>query len=481
MPIVSRPIVNRDVFWSALEATGSALFSVVAAFVIARLIGPAELGIGAAAVATHVLLWVAVNALFADAIVQRESIDDVTMSSGYWAGALIGCAAAAAQAASGWLLAWLLDDPRMVVMAALLAVPLPFVGMGGALQGRLTRERRYRGLAARTLIGQGSGMVLGLTLAFHGAGAWAPVLQQATGSIIAALVLIAIAGWRPLPVCHWAAVRSLLRIGLPLTASTLLQIGRYRVFAILIGGTAGAAPLGQVHMAFRMVDTVREITFTAMWRLLLPILSEHQRDQTALRRETDRLLRLSSLVTMPLCGGLAVTLDPVTELMLGPAWHGAALAARPLVALMVLAALMFPSAAALIAVGQARYTLYSNLVCMLATIGLALLVRPETAWTAALVWCVAQVAAVPYNLWVNGRALGCGPLRPLRAGIAMSLVSGISTAAALAVNAATPAETLFWRVGVFALALAGFGLAWLAVSRSERWRIAGAGAPERGA
>ena len=26
-------------------------------------------------------------------------------------------------------------------------------------------------------------------------------------------------------------------------------------------------------------DTVREITFTALWRLLLPILSEHQRDR----------------------------------------------------------------------------------------------------------------------------------------------------------------------------------------------------------
>jgi O-antigen/teichoic acid export membrane protein len=352
--------------------------------------------------------------------------------------------------------------------------------MGGALQGMLTRQRRYRGLAARTLIGQGTGMVLGLILAFHGAGAWALVLQQASGSLVAALVLIVIAGWRPRLVCHWPAVRSLLRIGVPLTASTLLQIGRYRVFAILIAGTAGAAPLGQVHMAFRMVDTVREITFTAMWRLLLPILSEHQRDQTHMRREVDRLLRLSSLVTMPLCGGLAVTLVPVTALVLGPAWHAAATAAAPLVLLMGVAALMFPSGAALIASGLARFALYANLVCLLAAIALTLLVRPETAWTAALVWCAAQIVALPYNLWVNGRALGFGPLRPLRAGATMALVSAVSAAAALAINAATPGETLFWRVAVFALVLGGFGLAWLALSRSERWRIIGARAPGRG-
>jgi O-antigen/teichoic acid export membrane protein len=71
-------------------------------------------------------------------------------------------------------------------------------------------------------------------------------------------------------------LRELLWIGLPLTVSTLLQHGRYRVFALLIGGTAGAASLGQVHMAFRLVDAVRELAFTAQWRLMLPILSERQ-------------------------------------------------------------------------------------------------------------------------------------------------------------------------------------------------------------
>ena len=45
-----RPM-SLDVFWSALEAAGSAIVSVAAAFVIARIIGPTELGIGAAAVA----------------------------------------------------------------------------------------------------------------------------------------------------------------------------------------------------------------------------------------------------------------------------------------------------------------------------------------------------------------------------------------------------------------------------------------------
>jgi PST family polysaccharide transporter len=441
--------MNRDVFWSALEAVGAALFSVTGAFIIARLIGPTELGIGATATAVHVLLWVAVNALFADAIVQRASIDDATLSSAAWASAAVGCGAAAAQAGSGWLLAWMLDDGRLTSMALLLALPLPFVGLGGAVQGLLTRQRRYRALAARTLIGQGAGTAVGITLAIAHAGAWAIVVQQATGSLLSAIVLIGAAGWRPGLVCRWNLVRSLLRIGLPLTASTLVQIGRYRVFAILIGGTAGATALGQIHVAFRLADTVREITFTALWRLLLPILSGHQHDAAALLRQVDRLLRLSGAVTLPLCGAMAVAIVPVTTMILGPAWHQAGMAAEPLIGLMALLALMFPSGAALVAVGQARFTLYANLGGLAATVAFVLLARPATPWHAVLVWCGAQVFVSPYSLWVNSRALSVSPLRPLRAGLPMLLIAVAGVGAAFALDAGESPESLVRRLAIF--------------------------------
>jgi O-antigen/teichoic acid export membrane protein len=461
--------MSRDVFWSALEAAGAALFSIAAAFVIARLIGPSELGIGAAAVAVHVLLWVAVNALFADAIVQRAAIGETMLSSAAWASTATGCGASVAQVGSGWLLAWMLDDARLVPMALLLAVPFPFVGMGGAVQGLLTRQRRYRALAARTLLGQGAGMVIGIALARAGAGAWAPVAQQASGSLLAALVLIAVAGWRPRVVLRWSAVRSLLRIGMPLTASTLVQMGRYRVFAILIGGMAGPAALGQVHVAFRLVDTVREIAFTALWRLLLPILSEHQHDSPALLRQVDRLLRLSSTVTMPLCGGVAVTLVPVTLLILGSAWREAGAAGEPLVALMALLALMFPSGAALVAVGKARFTLYANIAGLVATIAFVMLARPATPWEAVLVWCAAQVFVSPFSLWVNGRALGVGPFRALLGGVPMALASGAGVVAAMAMGGDGPVEALVRRALVFVIVVAVGGGLVLWTRRTEYW------------
>ena len=254
-----------------------------------------------------------------------------------------------------------------------------------------------------------------------------------------------------------------MRIGLPLTASTLLQIGRYRVFAILIGGIAGATALGQIHVAFRLADTVREITFTALWRLLLPILSEDQHDRAALLRQVDRLLLLLSAVTLPLCGGLALALVPLTTLLLGPGWHQAGAAAEPLVALTALLALMFPSGTALIAAGQARFALFANLAGLVATVAFVLLLRPATPWAAVLVWCGAQVFVSPYSLWVNARALGVGLARPLRAGVPMVLITAAGVAAAMTLDAGGSLESLIRRLVVFVVvvALGAIPLLWL--------------------
>ena len=408
--------MRRDAFWSGLEAVVSGCLSILSSFVIARLAGPSELGIGAAAVAVHVTLWVAVNALFADALVQSALIDDRIASSAFWASCAVGCVAAAIQAGAGWGLAAMFGDGRLVAMGLLLAAPLPLVGAAGAVQGLLTRERSYRNLALRTLIGQGLGTAVGLAAALHGEGARALVWQQGVTSATGALALLLGRGWRPGLRWHGPSILALLRVGVPLTASTLVSIVRYRLFALLIGGTAGAAALGQVHIAFRLVDTVKDLAFTALWRLMLPALSEHQHDRQAMLVRVDLWLRRCVLVFVPLCAGLAIGLTRAIALVMGPNWVLAGQAALPLVGLMALSALTFPSGVALVATGQVRFTLYANAGSLiLAAVGV-LLIRPETPWQAVTVWTASQVLVIPYAMWANARVLRVGILRPLTGG-----------------------------------------------------------------
>jgi polysaccharide transporter, PST family len=51
------------VLWSVFEAAFAALCSFASAFVIARIIGPIEVGIGAAVIAVHAIRWFNVKPL----------------------------------------------------------------------------------------------------------------------------------------------------------------------------------------------------------------------------------------------------------------------------------------------------------------------------------------------------------------------------------------------------------------------------------
>jgi Polysaccharide biosynthesis protein len=213
------------VLWSAIEAASAGVFSLTSAFIIARIVGPAELGVGAAAVSLHILFWVGVNAFFADAMVQRATLNEEDATSAFWASTAAGVLAGVIQAALGVMLARAIGDTRLVWMAVALGATLPATGAAGAVQGMLTRNGRYKMLAYRTLVGQGAGTVTGISLAACGAGAWAVAAQQLVTSAVGAAVLLVSVNWRPRRICHWSAVRELVAVGGPLTASTLVLHG----------------------------------------------------------------------------------------------------------------------------------------------------------------------------------------------------------------------------------------------------------------
>jgi PST family polysaccharide transporter len=383
------------------------------------------------------------------------------------------------QAALGYPLAAALGDQRLTAMSVMLALPLPLVGAAGPVQGLLTRNRAYRALAWRTVAGQGLGTLTGVVSALAGAGAWALVAQQVIISGIGALALLLRCPVRPCLRTDRQRLRELLRIGLPLTASTLVQQGRYRLFALLIGGAAGAAALGQVHMAFRLVDAVRELAFTAQWRLMLPILSERQDDLPALHAALDRCLAWSSLLVFPLCAAMAVAIQPLVAALLGPVWAPCGEAALPLIALGAWLFLTFPAGVAVVARGEPRYALIANLAGIVATGIGVLLIRPATPLHAVLIWLGAQAFVSPYVLLTSARVLGMKPLRPLRAGVPLLTVSLVSTLAAFVVPHAfgalsSPGWLLIARlsvaaaVGVPLIALLARPAVWTAAPR--RWQ-----------
>ena len=192
--------------------------------------------------------------------------------------------------------------------------------------------------------------------------------------------------------------------------------GRYRLFALGIGAIAGPASLGQVHLAFRLVDSARELMMTALWRLMLPGMARCQNDPPALLGCVDRQLGRLGWVVFPVCGGMALAMVPMVTALLPPVWQASGEAALPLIGLMVFILIGFPGGIALVAGGQPIFALYTNIAGLVVVLAGLLVFRPTTPMAAVLVWTGAQLATNPYNLVMNARRLGVGLLRPMQGG-----------------------------------------------------------------
>lgn len=438
--------------WSGLEAAAAGALSFAGAFILARLLGAAAFGIGAAAASVHVLLWVGVNAVLADAIVQRPALSRDEAGSAICAGLALGVAGAVVQIAAAWPLRAAFGDPRFAPMCLALALPLPLVGAAGPVQGLLTRARDYRRLALRTVLGQGVGLAVGLAVAGRGGGAWAIVAQQATASLAGALVLLCGGGWRARLAWRRRALADMLRIGLPLAGSTLILTARYRVFALLVGFVAGSAVLGQVHLAFRLVESVRELASTALWRLLLPLFAERQANRARMRRAVDRAVRMIATSLVPLCAVLALLVRPVVTLLLGPGWAPCATAALPLAVLAAWLFATFPPGVAAVALGAPQYALRAQAATALLVAAGVLLLRPASPVAASLVWVTAHALVAPYGLCSNAHVLRCSVWRTLTPGVPSLAATVLGGAAALLAAQAFGAVGLAGGLGAIALA-----------------------------
>jgi O-antigen/teichoic acid export membrane protein len=193
----------------------------------------------------------------------------------------------------------------------------------------------------------------------------------------------------------------------------------------------------------------------------------------------DRCLAWSSLMAFPLCGAMALGIQPLVQMLLGPVWRPSGAATLPLIALTAWLFLAFPAGVAVIARGRPQYTLIANIAGTIATGIGVLLVRPGSPLDAVLVWLGAQLFVSPYILHANGRVLRTGPLRPLRGGVSMLAATLVATSAAfmlphamgepaspvmlvalrllIAVSIGVPITLLLWAVtgGLFGLARTG--------------------------
>jgi PST family polysaccharide transporter len=399
----------------------------VALLVTARLLGPLEFGIAMTALAVVQLVNLLVEHLFAEALVQCAEPRQEHFDTAFWTCFTLAVALAVVAWLGADLVTAVYGQRDVGLILAVMALGLPFAAYTGVQTASLRRAMQFHQLALRTLFARTTGIVAAVSLAFAGAGVWALVVQYLAATVLGAVALWYVSSQRiGFRLCR-CALRDMLGFACACIARELLHVGHSRIFQLLASGLLGARDFAFFGLAFRLVDTLREVIGHTASNVSLPVFARLQHDREELAKQFVTATCVTCAIAAPLFAGLAASATPVVSFILGDAW----LSVVPVMQVLAVGTAIASAAtfcfSALQALRRPALDVPRALFDIVASTSLLLIFSGQGLVAIAAVWAGSRVLSAGIGLGLCLRVL------PLRVG---QFVAAIWPAALLSVVAA---------------------------------------------
>lgn len=311
--------------------------------VMARLLGPEEFGIYALALPTVSFVALLADGGLGSTLAREPETSSKVWSSAFWLLLVMGCALALGASAFGVVLSYLVNQPRLALMIAILSLSIVFLALSVPAGARLMRRRSLGTGAIAELTASIVGAVLAVVLAMKGAGAWSLVFQFLAIYGVRAIILNVAAFERPSLDFALSAVRPHMASGGLLVAARLVEyLGRVGE-NVLLERVFGTAVLGRFTFANQVSRFAAETAGNVVWATLY--VQAVTSDRASIVDIHRRLCRLLAVVLFPFTM-LAVAAAPeLVAWLLGPQWTELAFILRvflPVSALSIIAVQVGP-------------------------------------------------------------------------------------------------------------------------------------------
>jgi len=396
--------VVRGVGWMMTAQVTVQILALVTSVVVARFLGPREVGLAAEAMVFGSLALLIVDFGLGSAIIQRPELSEDDRSTAFWAGAALGVATTLLGVGLSWPIAAVYGEPRVQPLFAVLSLSFLLAALGIVQGALLTRELRFRSLELRKIAATTVSAAAGITLALLGFGAWAIVVQTLVIAGVSTALLWRSSDWRPRARFSMTSLRSMARYASHVFGTAGLTWGTGNIDNFLIGRFVGTASLGAYAIAYSLIVTpVRRIAYPLI-QVFFPAFSK-MRDPDRIARGWVRGTKVLALVVVPSMLGLIAVAPDFVRVAFGHKWDEAVPVIQILAPVGLLQSLTALNAAILQAVDRTRTLLRFTLLLSIVTVAAFAAGLPWGINGVATAYLIVTVVMQPVFLWLTVRAV----------------------------------------------------------------------------
>lgn len=401
------------VLWSSVERFSVQGMQLIVMLVMARLLSPEEFGLVGMLTIFMAISQSFIDSGFSNALIRKLDRSEVDYSTVFYFNIVVGVICYLILFLAAPLIANFYKQPILVPLTRLLAISLVINSMTVVQRARFTVKVDFKTQAKASFLAVLVSGVVGIVMAYKGAGVWALVVQQIINGAINMAVLYWMAHWKPLWVYSWKSFKELFSFGGKLLLSGLIDTIYRNIYLIVIGKVFTPADLGYYTNAQRLSEFPSANISGILGRVTYPILSGIQDDNERLRSVYRQYLKLSAFVVFPLMVGLAALSEPVIELVLGEQW----LPAVPLLQVLCFSMMWYPIHAINLNLLQVkgRSDLFLRLEIIKKVVGVIILII--TIPYGVIAMCVggifSSIFCLAINTFYTGKLIGVGFIKQM--------------------------------------------------------------------
>lgn len=307
-------------FWKFLERFGVSGVQFILQIILARLLSPDDYGVLSIMIIFTTLANVFIQNGFNTSLIQKKDVNNDDYSSVFWLSLLISIVLYGVLFALAPSLAYFYNMPQICFPFRVISLMIIPGALNSIQIAIVSKEMNFKQIFTSNLSSIIISGVIGVLLAYLGAGIWALVFQTLLNVLIACIVMWFTVKWRPSFSFDLKRVRVLFAYGWKLLVSSLLDTLYQDLSSLVIGKKYDSGTLGYYNRGKQFPQFLINSINGAIQSVMLPAISSIQDYKNQVKSMMRRSITLSSYIIFPVMVGLAVVAEPTVKILLTDKW-----------------------------------------------------------------------------------------------------------------------------------------------------------------
>ena len=420
-----KPSIFANLFWKFLQSSGYQVASFFISIVLARLLEPSVYGIVAIVGVFTSIMQVFVDSGLGVSLIQKKDVDNIDFSSVFYFNLLMCSVFYVGLFFSAPWIAHFYKLPELTKIVRVMGLSLIIYGVNHIQHSYVSKTLQFKCLFFATLGAVVISSIVGLTIAYLGFGVWALVWQSLANALTSTIILWFTVKWRPTWAFSFKKLKSLYSFGWKIFVSSILNTLYRDLTTLIIGKLYSSKDLAFYQRGAQFPRIISQNINTSIDSVLLPAMATEQDNIKRLKAMTERAIKTSTFIMMPIMGGLAVCSESIVRMVLTDKWLPCLFFFRIFCFTYAFHPVQTANLNAIKALGRSDWFLILEIIKKV--VGLVFLL--STIWISvkalACSLLVTNVLAQIINSWPNKKLLNYSYLEQLRDILPQILITGI--------------------------------------------------------